>query len=1139
MMTIMKVKQFIQATVILMVLICRVEYLYSQTSYNYIIEKVYNGESYNPTLTYYDGLGRPVQVIDVAASPEMSDIVQHIEYDAFGRESRKYLPYVSDATSRVLHTSVKNEQLAFYTAVDLTVARDANPWSETIFEASPLNRVLKQGAPGVLWQPEESGNDHAMHLNYGTIVADEVIMFSVNANDQLVSTDYYDAGTLYKNELRDENGVWNSEYKDLQGQVVLKVSDSDTLKAKTYYVYDDFGLLRYVIPPKAAVFMTSVDTLDTSDSLIDSLCYYYEYDTRKRMSVKKLPGVAPVYMVYDKRDRLVMTQDGNLRDSTKWLFTKYDRLNRPVMTGLHHNNAVITRDSMQSLVNASMTVYYEDMTGYYTSTNFGYTNQSYPVLGANDKILTVTYYDNYDFDTLNLITNFSESLDIGDDFPVSKVNYAVKGQVTGSLVKVLGEDRYLISATYYDDKYRVLRVYNETLLAGKEFTLNKYDFIGNLLKTRLVNYKYDDTPVPVIVNRWYDYDHKYRPTGVYHEIVGEDTVQVSKMTYNEIGQLKTKQLHETTDDNYLQDVDYLYNIRGWLTGINDPENQGSDLFALSLLYNDTTEVGLINILPQFNGNISGMKWKQNAEDLKGYSFRYDALNRLTTSVYGQGPELDQLSGKYNESVGSYDLNGNILSLNRSGEESDTVYTDLDNLGYYYEGNMLIAVEDQGQKGHGFIDGHEYSSGQEYEYDSNGNMIKDLNKGIVNIKYNYLNLPSEVIHDATHKVMYTYDATGVKLKKRLISDGNITDRYYTGTYEYDNNMLPVLIHFDEGVVNVTGSTYDYEYFLKDHLGNIRASFKPSGDTLISTQKVDYYPFGMIAYANGASNNKYLYNGKELQDDYFGGASLDWYDYGARFYDPQIGRWHVIDPSAEKDHSYSPYCYAANNPIRYIDPDGRWFDDKNEKKAERIVKRAERRGERLDSKAERLEARGKDATDLRARSAELRKTGQDIAAMGQSSTEFRYGSVNDKSNKAGGPATAGLGTGTITMYVEKNMGSQLHEFRHGGDAASGTLTANTYGVQDEVSAYKAQYAYDGSLPYKPADFLDKYPLFRSVFESSGPGIIPTSGINNIGLINSDLVNNIGEGSSSVVNKVKRYTWGPLYPPPGIKKDQWDNN
>ena len=638
------------------------------------------------------------------------------------------------------------------------------------------------------------------------------------------------------------------------------------------------------------------------------------------MSVKKLPGVAPVYMVYDKRDRLVMTQDGNLRDSTKWLFTKYDRLNRPVMTGLHHNNVVITRDSMQSLVNASMTVYYEDMTGDFTDENFGYTNQSFPVLGAGDEILTVTYYDNYDFDAGNIITSFTGSFNIDGDYPDSLVNYYIKGKVTGFLAKVLGEEKYLLTATYYDDKYRVLRVFNENIFGGKEVTLNKYDFIGNVLKSRLVIYKDTATTSPVIINRWNDLDHVYRPKDIYHEIVGKDTVHMAKMSYNEIGQLKTKQLHETSNGYYLQNIDYTYNIRGWLTDINDPETTSDNLFALSLQYNDTTGVGSLGALPMYNGNISGMKWKQNAEDLKGYSFRYDALNRLTTSVYGQGPELDQLSGKYNELVGSYDLNGNILSLNRSGEESDTVYTDLDNLGYYYEGNMLIAVEDQGQKGHGFIDGHEYSSGQEYEYDSNGNMIKDLNKGIVKIKYNYLNLPSEVIHDATHKVMYTYDATGVKLKKRLISDGNITDRYYTGTYEYDNNMLPVLIHFDEGVVNVTGSTYDYEYFLKDHLGNIRASFKPSGDTLISTQKVDYYPFGMIAYANGASNNKYLYNEKELQDDDFGGASLQWYDYGARFYDPQIGRWHVVDPDAESYFAYGPYVYVGNNPIRRIDPAG---------------------------------------------------------------------------------------------------------------------------------------------------------------------------------------------------------------------------
>lgn len=915
----MNIRLYKYALLVIIILWCKVGFLNSQSTYNYIVSRVHNGESYNPTLTYYDGLGRPIQVIDVAGSPGMNDLIMHIEYDAYGRENRKYLPYVSDTSSRVLHSSAASEQLSFYTASDTTIARDSIPWSETIFEASPLNRVLKQGAAGLIWQPEESGADHAMHFNYGTNGEDEVIMFIVSTDDQLVSTGYYGAGTLNKNEVRDENEVWSSEYKDLLGQVVLKVSDSDSLQAKTYYVYDDLGLLRYVIPPKAAVSLTSVDTLDTSDSLIDSLCYYYEYDARKRMSVKKLPGVEPVYMVYDKRDRLVMTQDGNLRDSTQWLFTKYDRLNRPVLTGLHKHDFAITLDSMQSLIDTIMTAYYEDLTGNDTSINFGYTNQSFPVLdGAFDEILTVTYYDNYDFDADSYVTKFSENHD-EEDYPLSSINYEVKGQVTGTLVKVLGEDRYLLSVPYYDDKYRVLRVYNETLLGGIEFTLNKYDFIGNLLKTKFINKKVS-TSVPVTITRWYDYDHKYRLTNVYHEIMDENTVHVSQMTYNEIGQLLIKQLHETTEDNYLQDIDYLYNIRGWLTGINDTSALGDDLFFLSLQYNDVTGIESLGAIPQYNGNISGIMWKQADEDLKGYGFSYDALNRLKTSSYGQGSGLTQETGKFNESVGSYDLNGNILGLFRSGVWGTTTYSDFDILNYYYQGNMLIAVEDQGQPDYGFIDGHEYPSELEYAYDSNGNMIKDLNKGIDAIKYNYLNLPSEVIQDATHKVMYTYDATGAKLKKSLISDGNITDRYYTGTYEYDKDSLPVLIHFDEGVINVSGSTYDYEYFLKDHLGNIRASFKPSGDNLISTQKVDYYPFGMIAYTNGASNNKYLYNGKELQDEQIGGVNLDWYDYGARFYDAQIGRWHVQDRFAEKYISLTPYQYGANNPLLFVDING---------------------------------------------------------------------------------------------------------------------------------------------------------------------------------------------------------------------------
>jgi len=115
---------------------------------------------------------------------------------------------------------------------------------------------------------------------------------------------------------------------------------------------------------------------------------------------------------------------------------------------------------------------------------------------------------------------------------------------------------------------------------------------------------------------------------------------------------------------------------------------------------------------------------------------------------------------------------------------------------------------------------------------------------------------------------------------------------------------------------------YNYYLKDHLGNTRLAVNTSGQGGTVVQQTDYYPFGMdIAVYNGGLDNKYRYNGKEFQEDVINSKSLSWYDYGARFYDPQIARWHSIDPLAEKWRRMSPYNYAANDPIRFIDPDGR--------------------------------------------------------------------------------------------------------------------------------------------------------------------------------------------------------------------------
>jgi RHS repeat-associated protein len=172
-------------------------------------------------------------------------------------------------------------------------------------------------------------------------------------------------------------------------------------------------------------------------------------------------------------------------------------------------------------------------------------------------------------------------------------------------------------------------------------------------------------------------------------------------------------------------------------------------------------------------------------------------------------------------------------------------------------------------------------------------------------------------------VYTYDAIGNKLKKSTTVSGITTDRYYAGAFEYDNLRRLDLIHNEEGFVEKDGTTYTYEYFLKDHLGNTRAVVFYNGSGVVSTKQVtDFYPFGMTSnMVNNSSDNKYLFNGKELQDDNLGGVKLDWYDYGARFYDAQIGRFTTQDPFADKYYSLSPFSYVANNPLKFIDPDGR--------------------------------------------------------------------------------------------------------------------------------------------------------------------------------------------------------------------------
>ncbi|WP_298900912.1 RHS repeat-associated core domain-containing protein [uncultured Psychroserpens sp.] len=387
---------------------------------------------------------------------------------------------------------------------------------------------------------------------------------------------------------------------------------------------------------------------------------------------------------------------------------------------------------------------------------------------------------------------------------------------------------------------------------------------------------------------------------------------ITEHSYDELGQLESKGVGGDISQSRLQTIDYTYTVRGWLKTINDPSNLGSDLFGFKINYNTTDHGGTA----LYNGNIAETEWKTKNTDhgLKWYSYDYDALNRITGATSN--------SSNYHVNGITYDKNGNIMTLKRNGHTNTlaTTFGVMDDLDYEYEtnSNRLKKVTDNATiPTYGFVDGSNTTT--EYTYDANGNMLTDANKGISsNITYNHLNLPTQVTLSGGN-IQYIYDATGVKQKK-IVSTGGNTE--YAGNYIYEDGALKFFSH-PEGFVEKNGTNFDYVYQYTDHLGNIRLNYKDisttSSPSLEIQEENNYYPFGLKHKGyngNPISEHKYKYNGKELNEE----LGLDWYDYGARNYDPALGRWMNIDPMTEAMRKFSPYNYAWDNPIIYIDPDG---------------------------------------------------------------------------------------------------------------------------------------------------------------------------------------------------------------------------
>ena len=486
----------------------------------------------------------------------------------------------------------------------------------------------------------------------------------------------------------------------------------------------------------------------------------------------------------------------------------------------------------------------------------------------------------------------------GTGFPTSQFTNDTsgysKGSLTGSAVTVSGSSTKIYKGYYYDVKGRVTKVVQNNLLGGYDVTNTVYTFTGQpatVTHSHTASGKSTRTEVYT-----YSYDHADRVSKVEHTL-GGTKITLADYTYDSFGRLSTKSLHGSAANK----LTYAYNLRSWLTGIT------STRFTQNLYYN--TGVGTA----RYNGSISSMTWKSgNESTVRGYKFTYDGLDRMLNATYGETAGISTNANRFSENVTGYDKNGNIKGLQRYGQLSSTAYGMIDNLTLTLNGNQLNRVDDA-VTASAYNGGFEFKNGanaaDEYSYDANGNLTKDLNKGISGITYNFLNLPNVVTFSDGSTITYTYGADDTKLRTVHKIGSTTTTTDYCGNVVYENGVQKLLLT-EEGYVTLSDSKY--HYYLKDHQGNNRVVISQSG-TVEETNH--YYPFGG-AFASTSNVQPYKYNGKELDSK----KGLNWYDYGARHYDAALGRFTTNDRFAEKYYSMSPYQYGANNPVNNIDVNG---------------------------------------------------------------------------------------------------------------------------------------------------------------------------------------------------------------------------
>jgi len=888
------------------------------------------------TTTYLDDYGRSIQSVvkqgsfisgTVGQDPNLvanyQDLVSHISYDGVGRQDKEFLPYATISNLGFFKTNAAAEQQSFTNQKYNEPNGSAYTFSRTTFDGSPLDRVVivKQEGAAINGDAGYLGvtSDYGLYNTAGEYVVNWDFNYASGLPE--VSSIPYADKSLLKSITKDEKGKLMVTYSDFSGRVILKrVQEAATVAdnsyagwLNTYYVYDDLGRLRYTITPKAvaAMFGTGGSWVVDADTK-KGLCFYQEYDGRGRVVVRHSPDGGEVWLVYDNRDRLVLSQDENQRNRgnvaprlNQWSFSLYDENDRVVTTGLVNESRA--RVAMQDYVNGLNPQ--NQQVQIYTGSNETITAYN-PVtvnLSGNTFINAANYYDDYthkpsNHNNANLgVSDFATTDDADVEAPDVSF-FRLKGARTVSKTRVLdagyddnnsGNDQFLSTTTYFDDKGRIVQSYSDNVKNGVDAAAVLYDFAGKVVSARSRHSMPNNDFDGLVVVTKNDYDLLGRPSGLWKlytknsadihpvSIANSRYKKLDGIILDEFGRVKTKTVGDDPQNSGspLETMDYSYNIQGRFTGVNkdyalaaavgNMTNQWTRKFGFYLGYENGDNVFAGK---QYNGNITGVVWRSQGDNIqRKYDYIYDNINRFRSAAFVQKDA--GISGTWgtaqvdvSASISDYDGNGNIQGMLQKGIVPGTNGgITLDDMHYYYynKSNRLKEITDinnnyTGKQGD-FKDYDDVGNNKDYDYDFNGNIRYDKNKNIIGagsnqastnpndgIVSNFLDLPQTITINGKSITEYTYDAGGNKLAKKvtqLTSPPSTVTTWYVGAFVYEETSTKTELQYilnEEGKLRimdpVTPQWVDAANFLEID-GNVE--FDNTGTTQHKWGVWDYY------------------------------------------------------------------------------------------------------------------------------------------------------------------------------------------------------------------------------------------------------------------------------------------------------------